>query len=225
MPITLTRLPQPPSHTLLSNSFSILGSTYSSVSSFLQIYHTTRQARGARGGAPTEGEQDLLRAMLTFASSGLDSMVKQLVRDALETVINSDQGAAEMFRTHIEKRMKKGEDLDYKLLAMLIASEEPRNTMISNLIEFLCGSSLQSKEQLLRVASFFNIPSARLAVNFNLLDQIFEARNQVAHEMDIDFTHTGRNRRPRRHDRIITFVNEIFRLASAFLTEVEAKLN
>ncbi|MFN2405715.1 MAG: hypothetical protein ABR594_06645 [Pyrinomonadaceae bacterium] len=101
--------------------------------------------------------------MLTFASSGLDSMVKQLIRDTLRNVINADKGAAEMFRSHIEKRMRKGDELDYKLLATLIATDEPRNAMISDLIEILCGGSLQSKDQLLKVAAFFNIPSAQLS--------------------------------------------------------------
>jgi len=212
-----------PSSPLLLNSFSILSSTHSSVSSFLSIFQNSRQARGARG-APTESEQDLLRAMLIFASSGLDSMVKQLVRDTLRTVINVDEGAAAMFRTHIERRMKRGDELDYKLLASLIATNEPRDSMMSDLIDVICGSSLQSKDQLLKVAAFLNIPSAKLASDYALLDRIFEARNQVAHEMDIEFGQTGRNRRPRRQGQIISFVNEVFRLASAFLSEVDNKL-
>ena len=220
----LTRSPPQPRNPLLLNSFYILSSTRATASSFLDIFQTTRSARRARG-APTDEEQDLLRAMLIFAASGLDSMIKQLIQDTLRIVINVDEGAAEMFRSHIERRMKKGEELDYKYLVSVIAHNEPRSTMISDLIAFLCSSSLQSKDQLLRVAAFFNIPSAQLSTNFALLDQIFEARNQIAHEMDIDFSQARRNRRPRRQDQIISYVNEIFRLAAAFLRQVETKLN
>jgi len=80
--------------------------------------------------------------MLIFAASGLDSMVKQLIHDTLRSVINIDQGAAEMFKTYIERRMKRGEELDYKFLASVIAESEPRNTMITDLIGSLRSSSL-----------------------------------------------------------------------------------
>jgi hypothetical protein len=165
-----------------------------------------------------------LRAMLIFAASGLDSMVKQLIHDTLRDIINVDQGATEMFKTYIERRIKKGEELDYKFLASVIAESEPRNTMITDLIYSLRSSSLQSKDQLLKVAAFFNIPSAELSTNFRLLDEIFGARNQISHEMDIDFGQVGKNRRQRRQDQMINYANEIFRLANTFLRQVEAKL-
>src|SRR5437762_13871303 len=43
------------------------------------------------GGALTVAEQDLLRAMLVFAAAGLDSLVKQLIRDALRTLSARDR--------------------------------------------------------------------------------------------------------------------------------------
>lgn len=223
MPSNLKHLPREPKNSLLLNSFYILRSTHEAASSFLDIFQTSRRARGARG-APTDKEQDLLRAMLIFAASGLDSMVKQLIHDTLREIINVDQGATEMFKTYIERRIKKGEELDYKFLASVIAESEPRKTMISDLITSLRSSSLQSKDQLLKVAAFFNIPSAQLSTNFRLLDEIFEARNQIAHEMDIDFRQARKNRRSRRQDQMIGYASEIFRLANAFIRQVENKL-
>lgn len=58
---------------------------------------------------PTDEEQDILRAMLIFSSAGLDSMVKQLIRDALPEIIRKSEGAFEMFKTHIERKMKRGD--------------------------------------------------------------------------------------------------------------------
>lgn len=137
----LRHFPQEPQNPLLLNSFYILRSTHEAASSFLDIFQISRRTRGARG-TPTDKEQDLLRAMLIFAASGLDSMVKQLIHDTLRSVINIDQGAAEMFKTYIERRMKRGEEVDYKFLASVIAESEPRNTMITDLIGSLRSSSL-----------------------------------------------------------------------------------
>jgi hypothetical protein len=223
VPNNLRHFPPEPHNTLLLNSFYILRSTHVAASSFLEIFLTSRRTRRARG-TPTDKEQDLLRAMLIFAASGLDSMVKQLIQDTLRNIINKDEGATEMFKTYIERRIKRGEELDYKFLASVIAESEPRNTMISDLIKSLRSSSLQSKDQLLKVAAFFNIPSAQLSTNFRLLDEIFEARNQISHEMDINLRQVGKNRRQRRQDQMISYTNEIFRIANSFLRQVEAKL-
>jgi hypothetical protein len=46
----------------------------------------SRRERRATGGALTDAEQDLLRAMLVFAAAGLDSLLKQLIRDALHNL-------------------------------------------------------------------------------------------------------------------------------------------
>lgn len=42
----------------------------------------------------------------SFACAGLDSLVKQLIKDALPDVINCNEGAERMFRTDIERRIR-----------------------------------------------------------------------------------------------------------------------
>jgi NADH dehydrogenase FAD-containing subunit len=64
---------------------------------------STREAKGT----PTDEKQDLLRAMLIFATAGLDSMVKQLITDALPSVIEIDLGATAMFKKYVERRLEK----------------------------------------------------------------------------------------------------------------------
>ena len=96
--------------------------------------------------------------------------------------------------------------------------------MIDDLVRSLRASSLQSKDQLLKVAAHFNIPSNKLSTDLNLLKEIFDARNEVAHEMDIDFTQTNRSRRPRKKDSMIQFTTEIFRISKQCLAEVDALL-
>jgi len=163
--------------------------------------------------------------MFTFASSGLDSLVKQLTKDTLASIIDLDSGANDMFKTYVERRIKREEGLDNRLIADVLCDEKPRIKLIKILIDELTSQSLQSTDQLLRVGGYFNIPSNQLTQNPNNLSQIFAARNQIIHEMDIDFTQPNRSRRPRARQRMIEFTNEIFRVANVFLDIVDRKLS
>src|SRR5690349_10645733 len=89
--------PHVPASSLCQNAYVILCNAHDAASSFLEAFQDVRKARRAKG-MPTDEEQDLLRAMLLFASAGLDSLVKQLIRDALPAVLESNEAAAEMFK-------------------------------------------------------------------------------------------------------------------------------
>lgn len=223
MQTKLGHYPAKPKSEETFNAYVIVCRTYDASSSFLDIFEKTRKARGAKG-APTDEEQDVLRAMLTFATSGLDSMVKQLVRDALPSIINTDQGATKMFKGHVESKIKRADQLDFKFLAAVLVEERPRESLVRGLVHSLTSSSLQSKDELLKVAAYFNIPSKDLSKNIALLDRIFGARNEISHEMDIDFAQPNRNRRPRRRKEMVEYTQEILRLSEAFLTLVDKKL-
>ena len=205
------------------NAFAILCSAHDAASSFLDIFEAARQARNAKG-APTDEEQNLLRAMLVFASAGLDSMIKQLVRDALSLTIDRSEGAEDNLRRFISKRLARGGELDPEFLSTVLVSRYPRKVLVNELVTNLVSQSLQSKEQVLRAASYFDIPSVTLASDLNLLEDIFRARNEMAHEMDVDFAQPNRNRRPRRTAQMVGHTSEILRLANAFLVEVDRRL-
>jgi hypothetical protein len=215
--------PAKPKSDLCEDAQFILCSAHDAASSFLDTFNKVRTARGAKG-TPTDEEQDLLRAMLLFATAGLDSMVKQLVTDALPTVIEKDIGATEMFKQHIERRLEKNERLDRKFLADIIADSNPRKRMLNGLVSELTSKSLQSRDQLLKTAAFFNIPSNAICVAPSNLTNIFAARNQIAHEMDVDFDQSNRSRRPRAKELITAFTNEVFKTADNFLSEVDKRL-
>ncbi|MFX0197949.1 MAG: hypothetical protein ACFFCW_17655 [Candidatus Hodarchaeota archaeon] len=223
MPSLFGHYPQRPANPICENSYVILCNAHDTSSSFLDSFNTVRRNRNARG-TPTDEEQDLLRAMLTFASAGLDSLVKQLIRDALPVVIDSNVGANEMFKSYIERRLKRGEEVDHRLLADVLGDKEPRSRLVQVLISDLTSQSLQSTDQLLRVAAFFDIPSNQLTRDPDNLSQIFRARNQIIHEMDVDFTQSNRNRRPRARQTMARFTNEIFRVSNAFLEEVDSRI-
>lgn len=216
-------LPAQPKNDEVINSYYILSSIHDSSNSFYALFERVRKERKAIG-TPTDEEQDLLRAMFLFASSGLDSMVKQLVLDALTEVIHCDEGAHSLFVAHLEKRLQRGEAADYKILAKALSSTHPKICMIDDLVYSLRANSLQSKDQLLKVAAHFNIPSNALVSDFKLLEKIFEARNQIAHEMDVNLGQKNRSRRSRKKDDLWDYTQEILRICGVFIMEVDKRI-
>lgn len=215
--------PKRPKSGILVDSHTILVGAYDAASSFLNLFEETRRNRGARG-APKDREQDLLRAMLVFASAGLDSMLKQLIRDALTAVIERHEGAQANFKTFVERRLSRQGSLDPKLLSEVLTGANPREVMLGELVKELTSSSLQSKEQILVAASYFDIPSNKLTSDVEKLGKIFSARNQISHEMDVDLAQTNRNRRPRRRDEMINHAKSILQIANNLLVEVDKRL-
>ena len=64
----------------------ILARTHESADALLKAFELAQQERGTPRGMSTDDEQDLLRAMLVMTAAGLDSMLKQLIRDALHNL-------------------------------------------------------------------------------------------------------------------------------------------
>jgi hypothetical protein len=215
--------PSKPIHQEIQNAYIIICNAHKASSAFLKQFEDIRMYRKAKGTA-TDAEQDLLRAMLTFACSGLDSMIKQLVRDALPIVVKKDQGAAAMFVQRTKRAIYKENILNTDLLLQAILTESPKDVLIEDLVRELTSGSLQSIDELFRVASFFNIPSKELIQNPQDIKVIFAIRNQIVHEMDIDFKQRNRNRRPRGRESMIDYTNIIFQVSKGFLEKVDKML-
>ncbi len=213
--------PKKPKSSHCQDGYSILCSACNSSQSFLDIFEEIRFKRKVRG-ALTDKEQDLLRAMLMFASSGLDSLVKQLIKDALPKVIHSQKGAEAAFKEFSKRKLK--QDTDHKLITEIMTDKDPRSRLIEEHIKELSSRSLQSTDQILTVAASFDIPSEKITKDKDQLSEIFNVRNQIAHEMDIDLAPSNRNRRQRKKDSMIKYTNEIFRVSKAFLNGVDSAL-
>ena len=136
-----------------------------------------------------------MRAMLVFACAGLDSMIKHLIRDALPAVIDQTESVEKKFEGFVEKEL--GRD-GTKLLTAVLTSESPRERLVEELVKNLTSPSLQSKDQVLRVASFFGLGEKDVFTNAKTIDRIFRVRNTITHEMDVDFEQPKRTRTPRR---------------------------
>ena len=117
MPLLFDHYPNQRVKDQCQNACIILQNSHKTSSSFLDIFEKEYRDRGGRG-VPTDEEQDLLRAMLTNATAGLDATVKQLVRDALPSVVDHVTGASKNFQGFIERKLGRGEEIDTKFIAI-----------------------------------------------------------------------------------------------------------
>ena len=181
------------------------------------------------GEQSAEFKEDVLRAMLTFASSGLDSMIKQLILDALPIVIENREGAQQEFQKFVERRLRKNKEgrVDNEFIAGALVSRDPRTHLIKQFVQRLRSTSLQSAEEIQRVGAAFDIESNMLIPDrkaLNALKNVFEVRNQIVHEMDVDFSDAGRHRRHRTDDDMKEKTNTLFDVSLRFLDAVDARL-
>ena len=135
-------------------------------------------------------KQNIRRAIILFSCSGIDAVVKQLIIDTLELVIERDEGAQEQLRVFTERRLKKTLiDQDYSILSRLFTVKNSRKLLINMLKKELSYDSLQSSDQLFRVAAAFNIMTDRLVTGDEKknLKKAFDIRNKIIHQMDVDF--------------------------------------
>lgn len=172
--------------------------------------------------------------MILFAGAGLDSCAQQIVRDALPVLVtkNEDAGAALVGFTarRIRKQSEDVVTVDAKFLAEVLIGGRPgataEETVIDMLIEELTGSSMQSVEELRRVAQHLGVANdGPLVASINSLRSAFQIRNRIAHDMDIQFTSgRGRNRRPRRRDDMVQEANKMLEAAERLVAAVDRAL-
>lgn len=172
-------------------------------------------------------KEDLARAMLTFACGGLDSLIKQAIKDTLSEIIDNHIGANKLFEEFVNSEIqnKRGDEIGvhFKLISKLLVSTNSREDLKKLLSRSLTSGSLQSKDSILKVASYFDIPSQKIVDNFNKLDEIFSERNKIIHEMDINFDN-NKSRNNRDIGDTINYINYLLNVGKKFLLEVNERL-
>jgi hypothetical protein len=199
---------------------------HETASAFLQAY---RDSRRGKTGASTDAEQDLLRAMLAFATAGLDATLKQITRECLPILLDAKPAAGEDakvesgLRTFLARRSATADGPDYKLLAEIITSRDPRAEAANMWIEDLTSHSLQSRAAALTVCNSLGLDGGGI---FPVtLKEVFDARNQIVHEMDLNPGEANnRSRRQRREGPMIELTQRAFTAAERFLRAVEDRL-
>ncbi len=220
-----------PSKSCLGRADKIINSSLISCRHFLNKYNQSRKGRS--GGSSTDEEQDLLRAMLSFAAAGLDAMIKQTIKDCLSIVIQTDPGAQQEFTKFVERYLKKRKaeeveesiGVDLKKTASILVAESPRQYLIEAHVKELRSNSLQSQEGILKAASAFGIGINELDMKLiKDCQKLFKARNEIIHEMDVLFGQINRSRIQRTKSDMVNWTSILFKVAENFLQCVGEKI-
>ncbi|MCU0571087.1 MAG: hypothetical protein MUF49_31545 [Oculatellaceae cyanobacterium Prado106] len=129
-----------------------------------------------------------------------------------------------LFKQFIERRLNREEKLDNRFLANVLGNINPRQALLKALIDELTSQSLQSVDQLLKTAAFFDIQSRKICEDPHLLRRVFQMRNQISHEMDVDLNQPNGNRRRRTKEQMIEATTILFQVSENFLKEVDPLL-
>lgn len=207
----------------LNKSKAILISLKKTIESFYTLYNSLNDDKNNQ-------KQDLLRAIILFSCSGIDAIVKQLVNDTLDYVIEHDEGAFNQFKINTEKKLilKNENGINSKLFAELFTCGNPKQTLIDVLKKDLTSNSLQSADELLKVGSVFNIETANLAngkEDYEKLRRIFTIRNQITHEMDVDMSAANFKMRDRTYEDIKEHSEFIINFIEKFIELISEKLD
>jgi hypothetical protein len=166
-----------------------LASAYDAVEAVLDTLQNVRQFRkeetGDIRGRLTANEEDLLRAAVVFTGAGLDATLKQLIRDSLPSLLEINTQAHEKFEAFASARLGTGEIADTRIIARYLTSASPRERLIEDYIYELTGSSLQSADEVQKVAGALGIKNKDLRKRIEKLKDLFVARNEISHELDL----------------------------------------
>lgn len=193
-----------------------------SVDAFLEAFTVTRRARNARG-APTDEDQDLARAALVFAAAGLDSSIKHLIKDSLQSLAEFDEVVGQQFHKFVKKVVS---DESPNRLASALLDESPRRQLLESYIYELTGSSLQSFEELGKASGALGIKVSELAKKKSQLEEVFRVRNKIIHELDVRFEakQGQRDRNSRSRKDLEGDAKLLIKIGNEFVSAVEKKL-
>lgn len=134
--------------------------------------------------------------------AGVDAALKQAIRDCFETLLEKNKLVREGFEKFIRKRISgEGDVLEVasgvKFLAQVLADKAPRAKLVEDYIRELTGDSLQSADEILRTAAALGLDTKTLALDIPRLKDIFQIRNKIIHELDLDLNAPKRKRKVR----------------------------
>lgn len=208
---------------IFGKSISIVSYAHESCEALLKALDAVREKRHASRGALTDEEQDLLRAMLVMATSGLDSFLKQLINDGLSEFFKKDDLVKKSVRKFVERQLKLNQtsgnnvfsNVDF--LSRLLISDSIQHELINSFVYDLTGNSLQSSEEVYKVLDSLGLDKHMIDSRRKILNEIFKIRNEIIHEMDIDFRALRRNRHSRSKGKMITYCNKTLLLCEDIL--------
>lgn len=186
-----------------------------------------RNQRGRPRGMTTDGEQDLLRSMLVMAAAGTDATVKQLVQDTLPHLLASDEKAQNTFEKFVARQLTGDSGagtINTALLAAALVSPVPQKRLIQEYVSRLTESSLQSTDSLFQVAAALGADPTEIGLIPANIRPIFNIRNKIIHEFDINLQARKRTRNLRSQATMIRDTERLFALARSLVESVDRRL-
>ena len=193
----------------------------------LNAYEVMRNQRGRPRGMTTDGEQDLLRSMLVMAAAGTDATVKQLVQDTLPHLLASDEKAQNTFEKFVARQLTGDSGagtINTALLAAALVSPVPQKRLIQEYVSRLTESSLQSTDSLFQVAAALGADPTEIGLIPANIRPIFNIRNKIIHEFDINLQARKRTRNLRSQATMIRDTERLFALARSLVESVDRRL-
>jgi hypothetical protein len=209
------------------NALEILLRAHETADSLLKAYDLYRRERGKLGGISTDAEQDMLRAMVVMAAAGLDATAKQLVLDAIPVLAKRSEAVRRGLESFVSKNIRGGEEAQEslagsKFLARILTAASTQDAVLDAYIRDLRGGSLQSTEEVFRVAAALGCD--KLKLDAARLTTIFRVRNNIVHELDIKLGTRGRKRIHRGLDDMMKHANYLLQVAEELLRGVDDAL-
>lgn len=221
--------PAEPASPLLSKAWLICKYAHKAASELLGIFDASRGKRRKSGGQTTDAEQDLLRAILVFASAGLDATLKQIVTDSMARLVECNERVQKQLAKFGARRLRKAKEsdlqiVDIELLGELLAGESPRKVLTAKFIRDLTANSLQSTAEVKSMSEALGLDIKSIPFEDKLLTATFQVRHQIVHEMDADPAGKTRKRVSRQRETMREHINRLLHLAEFFLAEVDKRL-
>jgi len=205
----------------------ILARTHESADALLKAFELAQDGRGTPRGMSTDEEQDLLRAMLVMAAAGLDSMLKQLIRDAMPTLVRANAVVREGLEKFATRSIRGDADSPEplsgaKFLGRILAAESQQAQVIEEYIRDLTGASLQSAPELAKTAAALGLSKTKVVVE--RFKEIFDIRNKIIHELDMNLASDRRKRNLRGRESMMKHTNALLEIGESVLQEVGEQL-
>ena len=199
-----------------------------SIKHFREAFATVRKARKA-SGPPTAGEQDLIRASLTFAAAGLDSTIKELIKGSVRSLAEHDAEVQRGLEEYAKRQLKDDKDGTLakngaSFLAKILVSTSPYDQLLENYTQHLTGSSLQSVDELFKASSALGIKVGIVNSKSKELREIFQIRNLIIHELDVRFDDGKKARNSRTKKGLDEMSDLLLNVAKEYIKAVNAKL-
>ena len=210
-------------HEETSKAKKVVNHAEDSVKGFLDAFTAVRAHRGAGQGAPTDEDQDIVRAALVFAAAGLDSCIKHLIKDSIHSLSAFDLKVGEQLDKFVKKQIRADSP---DRLAVALLADSPRQSLVDSYIYELTGSSLQSFDELAKAAGALGIKVDILTQNKTEIVEAFKTRNKIIHELDVKFeAQQGQRERNRRtKTQLENDAELLLSLAKKFIEAVEEKI-